>query len=173
MVYNIFKYMNKKLTNKQRAFVAEYLVDLNATQAAIRAGYSERTAYRIGAELLQKTSVAEAIAVNQAKRAQRLDGCDRRTIGLTCPAPYTILPDGTRRLPRILGEMHFARGTWDTEVVAHEAMHATVNFILCNGLENDMAETEQQERICYMHGKLFDALYRFLWKNDPVKKVRR
>lgn len=73
MLYNIFKYMNKKLTNKQRAFVAEYLVDLNATQAAIRAGYSERTAYRIGAELLQKTSVAEAIAVNQAKRAQRLD----------------------------------------------------------------------------------------------------
>lgn len=109
----------------------------------------------------------------QREMACRVDGCDRRTVGLTCPAPYTILPDGTRRLPRILGEMHFARGTWDTEVVAHEAMHATVNFILCNGLENDMAETEQQERLCYMHGKLFDALYRFLWKNDPVKKVRR
>ncbi len=62
-----------KLTNKQAAFVAEYLVDLNATQAAIRAGYSERTAYRIGAELLQKTSVAEAIAAGQAKRAQRVE----------------------------------------------------------------------------------------------------
>lgn len=73
MLYNIFKYMDKKLTNKQRAFVAEYLVDLNATQAAIRAGYSERTAYRIGAELLQKTSVAEAIAAGQAKRAQRVE----------------------------------------------------------------------------------------------------
>lgn len=65
--------MVRKLTDKQAAFVAEYLVDLNATQAAIRAGYSERTAYRIGAELLQKTSVAEAIAAGQAKRAQRVE----------------------------------------------------------------------------------------------------
>ncbi|EGW50294.1 hypothetical protein HMPREF1022_02667 [Desulfovibrio sp. 6_1_46AFAA] len=65
--------MARKLTDKQAAFVAEYLVDLNATQAAIRAGYSERTAYRIGAELLQKTSVAEAIAAGQAKRAQRVE----------------------------------------------------------------------------------------------------
>lgn len=65
--------MARKLTDKQAAFVAEYLVDLNATQAAIRAGYSERTAYRIGAELLQKTSVAEAIAAAQAKRAQRVE----------------------------------------------------------------------------------------------------
>ena len=65
--------MARKLTDKQAAFVAEYLVDLNATQSAIRAGYSERTAYRIGAELLQKTSVAEAIAAGQAKRAQRVE----------------------------------------------------------------------------------------------------
>lgn len=65
--------MARKLTDKQAAFVAEYLVDLNATQAAIRAGYSERTAYRIGAELLHKTSVAEAIAAGQAKRAQRVE----------------------------------------------------------------------------------------------------
>src|SRR5690606_25983961 len=40
----------KKLTAKQEAFVREYLIDLNATQAAIRAGYSERTAYRTGAD---------------------------------------------------------------------------------------------------------------------------
>lgn len=65
--------MARKLTDKQAAFVAEYLVDLNATQAAIRAGYSERTAYRIGAELLHKTSVAEAIAAGQAQRAQRVE----------------------------------------------------------------------------------------------------
>lgn len=70
--------MVRKLTDKQAAFVAEYLVDLNATQAAIRAGYSERTAYRIGAELLQKTSVAEAIAAGQAKRAQRVEITARR-----------------------------------------------------------------------------------------------
>ena len=63
----------RKLTPKQAEFVRQYLVDLNATQAAIRAGYSEKTAYRIGAELLQKTSVAEAIAAAQAKREQRTE----------------------------------------------------------------------------------------------------
>ena len=50
-----------RLTEKQRRFVAEYLVDLNATQAAIRAGYSERTADRIGPELLGKTCVSAEI----------------------------------------------------------------------------------------------------------------
>ncbi len=49
------------LTEKQKRFVAEYLVDLNATQAAIRAGYSENTAGVIGAENLKKPNIAEAI----------------------------------------------------------------------------------------------------------------
>lgn len=62
-----------KLTDKQTAFVREYLVDLNATQAAIRAGYSERTASRIGPQLLGKTCVREAIEKAQAKRAQRVE----------------------------------------------------------------------------------------------------
>ena len=62
-----------KLTDKQSAFVREYLVDLNATQAAIRAGYSERTASRIGPQLLGKTWVREAIEKAQAKRARRVE----------------------------------------------------------------------------------------------------
>lgn len=62
-----------KLTDKQTAFVREYLVDLNATQAAIRAGYSARTASRIGPQLLGKTCVREAIEKAQAKRARRVE----------------------------------------------------------------------------------------------------
>lgn len=62
-----------KLTDKQTAFVREYLVDLNATQAAVRAGYSERTASRIGPQLLGKTWVREAIEKAQAKRARRVE----------------------------------------------------------------------------------------------------
>lgn len=50
-----------KLTPKQARFVQEYLVDLNATQAAIRAGYSERTAAAIGYENLQKPHIQVAI----------------------------------------------------------------------------------------------------------------
>ena len=53
------------LTDQQRLFVAEYLKDNNATQAAIRAGYSKKTAEQIGYQLLQKTSVAQAIAQQQ------------------------------------------------------------------------------------------------------------
>ncbi|HCF4311772.1 TPA: terminase small subunit, partial [Pseudomonas aeruginosa] len=46
------------LTKKQRLFVDEYLLDLNATQAAIRAGYSTRRATEIGYQLLQRSEVA-------------------------------------------------------------------------------------------------------------------
>ncbi len=45
------------LTPKQQLFVAEYLVDLNATQAAVRAGYSKKTAYSVGHENLKKPEV--------------------------------------------------------------------------------------------------------------------
>ena len=59
------------LTPKQAAFVAEYLVDLNATAAARRAGYSERTADATGWENLKKPEIASAIAAAQAERAKR------------------------------------------------------------------------------------------------------
>ena len=60
-----------KLTPKQQRFVDEYLIDLNATQAAIRAGYSQKTANKQGPRLLVNVGVAEAIAAGQAKREQR------------------------------------------------------------------------------------------------------
>jgi len=49
------------------------MIDLNATQAAIRAKYSPKTAYRIGANLLQKSSVQEAIKKEMAERAKRTE----------------------------------------------------------------------------------------------------
>lgn len=49
------------LTDKQTQFVVEYLKDFNATQAAIRAGYSEKTAYSIGQENLKKPDISQAI----------------------------------------------------------------------------------------------------------------
>lgn len=53
------------LTDKQRRFVEEYLVDLNATQAAIRAGYSKKTAGQIGDENLRKPEIAKAVQEEQ------------------------------------------------------------------------------------------------------------
>lgn len=63
-----------KLTAKQQRFVEEYLIDLNATQAAIRAGYkagNSQRASEIGNELLQKTPVSEAIQQAMAERSKR------------------------------------------------------------------------------------------------------
>ena len=60
------------LTARQQRFVQEYLVDLNATQAAIRAGYSARTAAEQGHRLLINAQVAGAISAAQAKRADRV-----------------------------------------------------------------------------------------------------
>ena len=56
------------LTPKQQRFVEEYLIDLNATQAAIRAGYSENTAKEIGCENLTKPNIQKAI--EEAKKAR-------------------------------------------------------------------------------------------------------
>jgi phage terminase small subunit len=59
------------LTAKQARFVDEYLVDLNATQAAIRAGYAPKRAYAIGHENLKKPEVAEALKERMDKRAEQ------------------------------------------------------------------------------------------------------
>ena len=63
--------MAARLTDKQQRFVAEYLIDLNATQAAIRAGYSAKNADKIGSQLLGKTRVAEAIQAEKTARSER------------------------------------------------------------------------------------------------------
>lgn len=61
------------LTPKQQKFVEEYLVDLNATQAAIRAGYSETSAGTIGNDNLQKQQIVDAIAKQRAKQSKRTE----------------------------------------------------------------------------------------------------
>ena len=59
------------MTDKQSIFVQEYLKDLNATQAAIRAGYSAHTAYSIGQENLNKPEIKQAIDAAMSERQQR------------------------------------------------------------------------------------------------------
>ncbi|WP_182425738.1 terminase small subunit [Dielma fastidiosa] len=60
-----------KLTDKQKKFVEEYLIDLNATQAAIRAGYSVKDAKEQGYENLTKPHIKEAISKAIAERSRR------------------------------------------------------------------------------------------------------
>lgn len=93
--------------SKQDLFVEEYLIDLNATQAAIRAGYSVKTANEQGARLLAKVSVQTKIAKAMAERSKRTGVNQDRVVlelakmGFVNPADVIdlktgeVLPDAT------------------------------------------------------------------------------
>ena len=96
-----------KLTAKQKAFAAEYAVDFNGTQAAIRAGYSKRTARQMAAENLTKAEVAEAVreAVDAALKATGLTAervlQELQQIGFADPGDYSDWgPDGVKLKPK-------------------------------------------------------------------------
>ena len=63
--------MGKRLSDKRKKFVQEYLKDLNITQAAIRAGYSERTAYSQGQRLMKNVEIQAEIAKARKRAAKR------------------------------------------------------------------------------------------------------
>jgi phage terminase small subunit len=92
------------LTPKQARFVEEYLVDLNSTQAAIRAGYSSRSAEVEGSRLLRNAKVAKAVTQAQQARSERTkmeaDDVLRElaTIGASNAWNYSIGEDGNLRL---------------------------------------------------------------------------
>lgn len=89
-----------ELTAKQAAFVREYLIDLNATQAAIRAGYSEKTAAFIGAENLKKPQIQIAIQNAMQERERRTEItqdrvlCELAAIGFYDIADYAEVSGG-------------------------------------------------------------------------------
>lgn len=68
------------LTPKQRRFVSEYLKDLNATQAAIRAGFSAKTAKQAGSRLLTNVDIASEISEGQARQLKAADLSATRTL---------------------------------------------------------------------------------------------
>lgn len=65
--------MNNKLTNKQESFCLEYVIDKNATQAAIRAGYSKKTAAQIGEQNLRKLEISKRIDSLLSEQAKRCE----------------------------------------------------------------------------------------------------
>lgn len=88
------------LTNKQELFVQEYLVDLNAAQAAIRAGYSEKTARAIGHENLTKPNIESALQAAMAKRADETGITAEKVLrelallGMSSVADYQVSDEG-------------------------------------------------------------------------------
>ena len=93
----------RELTGKQKRFVAEYRKDFNATQAAIRAGYSARNAESIGYQLLQKTPVSEAIRKATEKGLAKLEITGDRVLQELAKLPFSdvraLFDDQGRLLP--------------------------------------------------------------------------
>ena len=81
------------MTAKQERFVQEYLVDLNATQAALRAGYSEKTARSIGAENLSKPDIEKAIADALEARRLRTEITQDRVLEELAAIAFAPLPE--------------------------------------------------------------------------------
>lgn len=77
-----------KLTNKQRRFCEEYLIDLNATQSAIRAGYSEKTAGQIGEQNLKKLEIQSLISILQEKKSKELNISQNKVLNELCKVAF-------------------------------------------------------------------------------------
>ena len=106
------------LNPKQAAFVREYQKDRNATQAAIRAGYSEKTARSQGQRLLTYVDIAEAIDAAAAQHAER---CDITVDSLT-------------------KELEADRGLARTSKQASAAITATMSIAKLHGLDIERSE---------------------------------
>lgn len=87
---------NRPLNPRQAAFVREYLIDLNGTQAAIRAGYSTRTAQQQAFELLLKPDIKAVVAAGQAKRAAKLEITADRVLAEIASVAFANMGDYTR-----------------------------------------------------------------------------
>lgn len=83
----------RKLTPKQKRFVEEYLIDLNATQAAIRAGYSEKTARKIGNENLTKPDIQSVIQEKIQEREKRTEVTSDRVVQELAKIAFADLKD--------------------------------------------------------------------------------
>ena len=89
-----------EITDKMRQFVDEYLIDLNATQAAIRAGYSEATAQEQSSQLLDRPDIRELVEQRQKDRIDRtqisqdLTVNELKAIALSDIADFVIVKEG-------------------------------------------------------------------------------
>lgn len=82
-----------KLTDKQKKFVNEYLIDLNATQAAIRAGYSEKTARSIGQRLLTNVDIQSDIQKRQTALQEKTEITQERVLRELSKIGFASLTD--------------------------------------------------------------------------------
>lgn len=130
------------LNDKQQRFVEEYLVDLNATQAAIRAGYSADTAYSQGQRLLKNVEVAAALGSAMEERSQRTEITADRVLKELAKIGFSDIRKAVRWYSQTNVAMVDTES--DVEALAEEgalrfAVANQVELISSNDLDDDTA----------------------------------
>ncbi|MDR2309764.1 MAG: terminase small subunit [Brucellaceae bacterium] len=108
-----------KLTAKQERFVSEYLIDLNATQAAIRAGYSEKAANREGSRLLSNVDIAEAIATAQNRVAEKAEWSAADRLRMLADIAEAAIKDDPRVAISAIAEANKMQGSHASTKTEH------------------------------------------------------
>jgi len=130
------------LTPKQQQFVAEYLVDLNATQAAIRCGYAEPTANREGSRLLSNVDIAAEIAKRTSAHAKKLDITAEKVLAAIAEIAFgdvrkMFTADGSLIRPH----------EWDDETAAAVAGMDVVTTSAGEGMVEHVAKIKRTDRL--------------------------
>lgn len=112
------------MTRKQRLFINEYLIDLNATQAAIRAGYSEKAARFIGAENLTKPDLLRYLQKRMDERSKRTEITQDKVLKELAKIAFSNGSD----FARIKTEMHKKR-LWDDEAEEYVEKEVEEQFV--------------------------------------------
>lgn len=97
---------------------------------------------------------------------------DDETLAMTCFEPWYIDDDtGNVYINPKLGEVHYARGSWNVNVVAHETQHAIIHRMRLVWPPAHLVlldeYAEQEEEIAYETGNWVERTHTFLWENDP------
>lgn len=157
------------LSNKQRAWIREYLVDWNATQAAIRAGYSPRTAASIGSENLRKPEIAAEIARYTEEHALKPEECLLLLAGQARSnlGAFLRVEDGRIRLdlttPEAQGQLHliesFKQTRYGTEIRLYSAQDALFKLGMALGVlkEQIALSGPVQMHVVYDDDSLLDS----------------
>lgn len=143
--------MANKLTPKMEKFIDEYLIDLNATQAAIRAGYSKKTAQQIGSENLSKPIIQEEIAKRKNSAAKKLEITRESVLKELAAIGFTNATD----FITVSGRAVLIR---DTDTVAPEKLSALASVKDgVNGIEIKMHDKVRALELLGKHLGLFDG----------------
>jgi len=139
--------VGKNLNNKQLRFIEEYLVDLNGTQAAIRAGYSERSARTTSANLMANPAIQAKIQTKKQERAERTDITADRVVLELAKVAFTNMRDVCSWSPDSGVTLH------DSEKIGDKAHGAVLKVKERYNIDDDGGPTGRTLEI-QLHDKL-------------------